>query len=559
MQKLRYGIDLGTRTNLIALYYQKTDESPFQTEIVEFGTKYRTAYPSYIYVDEEHILSGTKAYNAYLDSDQDTIFRMEWEPKILLAESGGEDIEIRVGNKKWHVSDLLAVLFHDLKEEADKYFKQLGVEDVIVGMPIDYPDRCKDVMVNALYKAGIYRSIEESRQRAYFWPEPVAASLTYAPEIVGRENVFMFDFGGGTLDLSIMDLHGKSDYDVRPHRVLAKGRFKHQGKNFAGVNIDFLMFELYANKVGRDQLYRAFTNSNPVPDDKLYDAMRQDSAFGNVIYEKLISLKEELSSTDSGLIPKRISYNNDGEKIELPRVIIERHELESVLTPILKEISDYIDSLFNEPKMMKENITKESVHSVYLVGGSSMIPCVRTMLEKKFGAEKVRIHQQSKATQLVVEGLAYAGYQMQFLKVKEEIVEDLVESDYGYIGGDQKNYIVLKHGTPVNSTRIDEDDPDQGIFEHVRATNKSSSFISVRITQNGGEIGTVKINDLGSGSYRSYYEIDPEQAWLTVRLYDRGLGKWLNKGGSYSRVDITAGHAFAQLNNKTNNRTKGWS
>lgn len=549
MQQLRYGIDLGTRTNLIALHYSERDGADPKTEIVEFGGNFGTTYPSHIFADEQHLSSGTRALEEFRSVAEGKQYQMIWEPKVILAESGGIDKEIMVGQRRWYLSDLLATLFTDLLDEAEKHFERLGINSLVVGMPVDYPDGCKTVMLEALCKAGIYQHIHEAKKQTLFLPEPVAASLTYTPNISGRENVFMFDFGGGTLDISIMDLHSRTDSEVRPHTVLAKGRFQYNEKNFAGANIDFLLFQHYATKVGRDNLYRAFTKNKIVDDETLYNTMRQEPEYGGSIYESLISIKERLSRDDSAKLTPRKIWLDTG-KIEIPEVIITQYDLVYILTPIFNEIEIYIDTLFKTA-----NISKFAINKVLPVGGSSAIPYVRAFLTHIFGAEKVKLHQQSKATQYVIEGLAYYGHEMQFLK---KTVEDIVESDYGYLYGNNQFFPVLRANTPIKDTKIWETDIEKGVFVHVKAADMNSGFLTIRIAQKGVQIGTIDVNSMGSGYYNLYFEIDTQLGWLIVRLYDRHHKKWLNKNDAHVSLNTSSTDTSRPKITRTQNYKKDW-
>lgn len=79
-------------------------------------------------------------------------------------------------------------------------------EGEITGVPVGFDDRQKEALLGAAIQAGIMPNARVAQQKIRFVAEPVAVALSYGMELRSDQRVMVFDFGGGTLDLTVMDM-----------------------------------------------------------------------------------------------------------------------------------------------------------------------------------------------------------------------------------------------------------------------------------------------------------------------------------------------------------------
>ena len=75
-----------------------------------------------------------------------------------------------------------------------------------MGVPVQYGDIQKNVLKKALVRAGFYKDANEAEKKTEFVSEPIAVAVHYGLDLQKDTTVLVFDFGGGTLDLAIVNL-----------------------------------------------------------------------------------------------------------------------------------------------------------------------------------------------------------------------------------------------------------------------------------------------------------------------------------------------------------------
>ncbi len=215
--------------------------------------------------------------------------------------------------------------------------------------------------------------------------EPIAASLCYAwqlvhdhPENIGKESILVFDLGGGTFDLTLFDLeHTPKKLSFE---VVATGGDDRLG----GMDFDDCMVKLLLEK--------AKLSLEGLPEKDVRKAR-----------QKLLSAareaKEALSFENETYVA--IPYVIGAESIETK---VTRDEFNETIEPFVRRIEGIIESLW-----ARSGKGPGSMQRVILVGGSSAIPCIKTLLGDIIGANKVYEDREPSLT--VVKGAAmYAAY-----------------------------------------------------------------------------------------------------------------------------------------------------
>lgn len=227
---------------------------------------------------------------------------------------------------------------------------------IVIGVPLIFPDYAKKRLLEILVRTGIlghedpYRS---ALRRVRFIPEPVGASLLYTDEWdTGRaqkERVLLFDSGGGTLDLALMEFE-RIDGRLRPVRQLALNARILAGRRFDQCVIDHGLAEYRARVLrSNDKLSQA---------EQVTDWQLAQAAESIKINLSTQESYEELSLLAAGVRPK-----------------VTRSQFEQWAAPLLQE---------TEGLIRETVLDRDAVDTVVMVGGSSLVPCIQNLVTRLF-------------------------------------------------------------------------------------------------------------------------------------------------------------------------------
>ncbi len=323
-----------------------------------------------------------------------------------------------VGQQFYTLEKLIGLYLHVTKIRAER---QLGrpLTQVVLGRPVRFardPERDKLAQARLLEAAFL-----AGYETVYLQPEPIAAAYSYETGLDEEQNVLVFDFGGGTLDLTVMRLGNPQN-----RRVLATG-----GIPVAG---DVFDQKLVRHKLpphfGEGSYYGARHKKLTVP-PWIYDTFSnwqtilelQSDANRKILREIAqtaqrryqIEMLEALVSSNYGqrmfdiveqakrqLSQKRgaaITLEGPGFKV---LEFVTRTEFERIIRQEIVAIEQHLDET-----LRASGLRAEQIDAVIRTGGSSQIPAFAEMLERKFGAEKVR---QIDTFSSVTAGLGVMGY-----------------------------------------------------------------------------------------------------------------------------------------------------
>jgi hypothetical chaperone protein len=258
-----------------------------------------------------------------------------------------------------------------------------------------------------------------------FCPEPTAAAISYLHNHPGNsdELVLTVDFGGGTLDFSILRRAGSSFEVVATHGIALGGDridqtifreliFPLLGKGerwsrvldgsevdtlFPFSDFEDLLINWPVSYMLNQNKYTASVMQRMAEDDpaaikfkRLYDLIKQNYSYQ--VFEAIKTFKAELSVQDSAVL--------DIPEIDV-EVTLERWEFELMISDLLFELEQAITLILN-----KANIQAADIDLVLRTGGSSLIPAVKDILDNQF-AGKVVEHDPFTS---VAAGLAIADY-----------------------------------------------------------------------------------------------------------------------------------------------------
>jgi len=339
------GIDLGTTYSLIA--YMDPQTGVPKCIPGPYGS---TLCPSIVSVaDDGKILVGEPARERLLTQPDRTIYSVKrlmgrgvadiqdelTRFPFRIDETSSNVIRVRLGDKLFTPPEISAYILRELKTWAEKYF-----DDTVDRAVITVPAYFNDAQRQATKDAGRLAGLEVLR----LVNEPTAAALAYGLHKQKRGHVAVYDFGGGTFDISILKLISTSEGDI--YQVLSTNGDTHLG----GDDIDNALMD-----VARREIRAQFD----VELDRHGEAVQE-------LRRVLIRAKHELSSSEKAVVKCRISSTQTYSR-EFTRV-----EFEDLIRPIVARTMAPVKLALADAKLAPKDMDE-----VVLVGGSTRIPLVR--------------------------------------------------------------------------------------------------------------------------------------------------------------------------------------
>jgi molecular chaperone DnaK len=339
------GIDLGTTYSLIA-YLEPQTGAPKCIP----GPYGSTLCPSVVSVDTDgRILVGDPARERLLTNPDRTIYSVKrlmgrgaadiqdelTRFPFRIDEKSSNVIRVRLGDKLFTPPEISAYILRELKSWAEKYFS-----DTVDRAVITVPAYFNDAQRQATKDAGRLAGLEVLR----LVNEPTAAALAYGLHKQKRGHVAVYDFGGGTFDISILKLISTSEGDI--YQVLSTNGDTHLG----GDDIDNAQMD-----VARGEIHTQFG----VELDRHGEAVQE-------LRRALIRAKHEFSSSEKAAVKCRISSTQTYSRE------FTRSEFENLIRPIVARTMAPVKLALADAKLAPKEIDE-----VVLVGGSTRIPLVR--------------------------------------------------------------------------------------------------------------------------------------------------------------------------------------
>ena len=335
------GIDLGTsNTAASAMEGGKPTIVP-SAEGTSIGGK---AFPSYVaFAKDGQLLVGEPARRQAVANPEGTF--MAFKRKM------GTDHKYKAPDgKEYTPQQLSAFLLQKVKRDAEA-FLGTTIDKAVITVPAYFNDSQRQ----ATKDAGTIAGLEVMR----IVNEPTAACLAYGIDKKGKdEKIMVFDLGGGTLDVTIMDFGG-GVFEV----ISTSGDTQLGGTDMDKALVDFIVAE-----------FKKETGADVSKDPMAYQRVREAA-------EKA---KIELSTTiESALtLPYLTAIANAPQHLALK---ISRAKLETLVEPIVKRCKTSIEQALNDSKLKASDITK-----VILVGGPTRMPIVQKFVEDYVGKKLER-------------------------------------------------------------------------------------------------------------------------------------------------------------------------
>lgn len=326
MEELAIGIDLGTSTSEIAIFQHGEPilipDPKTKTPII----------PSLVALDKRSKVVVGEDARAWVDISGQGVR----EVKRLM----GTSEKVCLGDSDYRPEEISAMILTKLKRNAEISLGR-SVSELVISVPANFPDAARQATINAGEMAGlkVLRIINE----------PTAAAIAYGVNNIDLEaQLIVFDFGGGTLDITVMEMIA-GVLDVK----CAFGDGHLGGKDF-----DNVMIALIENKL-----------KSKYPNEHLTD--RQRSSLKGLAEKAKVDLSEA-DICDISL---------PGAEFDL-EVDITRGEFEIAVAPLLERAR-----LCLLQALKVGNIRPSAIDKVLLVGGTTCMPCVRRLVSETLGKE----------------------------------------------------------------------------------------------------------------------------------------------------------------------------
>ena len=321
------GIDLGTTNSCVAVY------EGGEAKVIVNADGERTTPSVVAFKDGEINVGGIAKRQSVVNPD--TISSI----KRLM----GTSKKVKANGKEYTPEEISAMILGDLKKTAEAYLGET-VTKAVITVPAYFNDSQRQATKNAGKIAGL--EVERIIN------EPTAAALAYGLDKQDEtQTVLVYDLGGGTFDVSILEL-GDGVFEVKS----TSGNNKLGGDDFDNRVIDYIVEDIKKQ------------HDIDLSDDKM--AMQR-------IKEEAEKAKKSLSSASKTtislpFIAQGVSYESDLTRAKFEELIDDL--LESTLDPVRKALKD--------AKLKASDIDK-----VLLVGGSTRIPKVQELVKKELGKE----------------------------------------------------------------------------------------------------------------------------------------------------------------------------
>ncbi len=441
----RFGIDFGTTNSAIAFF----DGREFHRPVVDSGSDNPLVLPSLLYIDrQQQPTAGLAAALKYLHNE--TGRRATWEKRRVgeidvvasgvsyvqtvhvLVDTGAQGRLLQyiktalrdpgydgtqVFDRFYTVDELIALILRPLKVSAEQQLNR-ECEQVVLGRPVKFsPDPAvSDRAQEILYKAARLAGFEDIR----FEMEPIGALYFYHRTSPQRELALVFDFGGGTLDLTLAQVGGTTppdiiatlgvlvggdDLDKRLMQYLLKyfggrprpGRRASMARALPPDVLDLLENWQTMPLLSRPhflKLLNEYRAEDPAAIDALITLVTRNLGFQ--LFREIEQAKIRLS--DAPVTP--LNFNHSGIDI---RETITRYKFEELIAPEIEAVDSGVRQILHEAA-----IKPERVDVVLRTGGTSAVPAFTEVLAEIFERRKLR---SLELLTSVVGGLAIAAHE----------------------------------------------------------------------------------------------------------------------------------------------------
>ncbi|MCD6432576.1 MAG: molecular chaperone DnaK [Sulfurimonas sp.] len=485
------GIDLGTTNSCVAVY------EGGEAKIIPNAEGKNTTPSVVAFTDKGDVLVGDPAKRQAITNPEKTISSIKRIMGLMMNEENAKEAHdkvtynivdkdgstaVDVAGKIYTPQEISAKILSKLKEDAETYLGST-VTDAVITVPAYFNDAQRKATKDAGTIAGlnVLRIINE----------PTASALAYGLESKAEENVLVYDLGGGTFDVTVLEISDGT------FEVLAT-----DGNAFLGGD-DF------DNKIV-DMLASDFKSSHGIDlkNDKMALQRLKDAAE---------NAKKELSSaTETEINLPFITMTEAGPQHLV--VKLTRAKFEGMISDLIEETIDHI-----KVAMKESDLDNNDIKEIIMVGGSTRVPMAGEAVSKFFGGKD--LNKGVNPDEVVAAGAAIQGGVLRG-DVKDVLLLDVTPLSLGIetLGGVMTKIIEKGTTIPVKKSQVFSTAEDNQPAVSISVGQGEREFAKDNKSLGLFELGNIPAAPRGVPQIEVTFDIDANGI-LTVSSTDKGTGK----------------------------------
>ena len=433
--------------------------------------------------------------------------------KIVKKESG---VAVEMDGKEYTPEEISAMILSKIKADAEAFLGE-KVTEAIITVPAYFDDSQRQ----ATKDAGKIAGLEVKR----IINEPTAAALAYGLESKKDEKIVVFDLGGGTFDVSILEL-GDGVFEV----MSTNGDTHLGGEDFDNILVEYLVDE-FKKESGID--------------------VRKDAAAMQRIKDEAEKAKKELSSsTSTDINLPFLSADSEGPKHF--EYTLTRAKLEELVKPLLDRLAEPVEKALKDAKLKTSDINE-----IVMVGGMTRMPAVVEKVKSIFGKDPM---QGVNPDEVVAVGAAIQGGVLQG-DVKDVLLLDVTPLTLGIetMGGVRTPIIDRNTTIPTSKSEVFSTASDNQPQVEIHVLQGEREFAADNKSLGRFILDGIAPAPRGVPQIEVTFNLDANGI-LNVTAKDKGTGKeqsiTIQNSGNMSKEDIEKAQKEAELHAEEDKKKK---